>query len=59
MRLKNIREQLSTTREFVSDNDVMIVGLARLPKEYAIIRTVILARESSITLKENLQLQGK
>lgn len=37
----------------------MIVGLAGLPKKYAIIRTVILGRESSITLKEfQAQLLG-
>ncbi|XP_070679346.1 uncharacterized protein [Malus domestica] len=52
LRLKNIREQLTVTRELISDNDVIIAGLAGLPKEYAIIRTVILARESSISLKE-------
>lgn len=38
--------------EPVSDNDVIIAGLAGLPKEYAIIRTVILAKDSSLTLKE-------
>ena len=37
----------------------MIVGLAGLPKEYAVIRTIILARESSITMKEfRAQLLG-
>lgn len=30
----------------------MIVGLAGLPKEYVVISTVILARESILTLKE-------
>ncbi|CAN6721396.1 unnamed protein product [Malus baccata var. baccata] len=59
LRLKNIREQLSAAEEYVSDNDVIIAGLAGLPKDYAIIRTVILARESSITLKEfRAQLLG-
>ncbi|KAB2634323.1 hypothetical protein D8674_038379 [Pyrus ussuriensis x Pyrus communis] len=38
--------------ETISDNDVMIVGLAGLPKEFGVIRTVILARESTLTLKE-------
>ncbi|TQD77854.1 hypothetical protein C1H46_036602 [Malus baccata] len=51
-RLKNIRDQLNAAGEFISDNDVIIAGLAGLPKEYTIIITVILARESSITLKE-------
>ena len=50
--MKNIIEQLSVVDEYISDNDIIIAGLAGLPKEYAIIRTVILARESSITLKE-------
>ncbi|XP_070677940.1 uncharacterized protein [Malus domestica] len=45
------REQLSVVGEYISDNDVIITGLVGLPKEYAIIRIVIRARESSITLK--------
>ena len=45
--------------ETISDNDIIIVGLASLPKEYAVIRTVILARESSITLRKfRAQLLG-
>lgn len=59
LRLKNIRDQLNAAGEFISDNDVIIAGLAGLPKEYAIIRTVILAWESSISLKEfRAQLLG-
>lgn len=43
----------------MSDNDLMIAGLASLPMEYGVIRTIILARESSITLKEfRAQLLG-
>lgn len=38
--------------EVVSENDLIIVALAGLPREYAIIRTIIFARESSISLKE-------
>ncbi|KAM2659497.1 hypothetical protein EV2_022058 [Malus domestica] len=52
LRLKHIREQLSAAGEMVSDNDIMIAGLAGLPKEYEVIRIVILARESILTLKE-------
>ncbi|CAN6728295.1 unnamed protein product [Malus baccata var. baccata] len=52
LRLKHIREQLSAAGESISDNDVMIAGLAGLPREYGVIRTVILARESTLTLKE-------
>lgn len=50
--MKNIREQLTAVGELISDNDVIIASLVVLPKEYAIIRTVILARESSISVKE-------
>ncbi|KAB2626772.1 hypothetical protein D8674_020390 [Pyrus ussuriensis x Pyrus communis] len=52
LRIKSIRDQLMAAGEYVSDNDVMIVALAGLPKEYAIIRTVILARDSNVTMKE-------
>ncbi|CAN6586617.1 unnamed protein product [Malus baccata var. baccata] len=59
LRLKNIRDQLMAAGETVSDNDIIIAGLAGLPKEYGVIRTVILARESSITLREfRAQLLG-
>ncbi|XP_070682523.1 uncharacterized protein [Malus domestica] len=51
-RLKHIRDQLSAVGESISDNDIMIAGLAGLPKEYGVIRTVILAREFTLTLKE-------
>lgn len=37
LRLKAIREQLTAAGESVSNNDIMIVGLAGLPKEYAAI----------------------
>jgi len=52
LRIKSIRDQLMAAGEYVSDNDVMIAALAGLPKEYATIRTVILARESNIVMKE-------
>ena len=52
LRLKAIRDQLTAAGDSVSDNDIMIAALAGLPKEYSVIRTVILARESSITMKE-------
>lgn len=50
-RLKSIRDQLIATGEIVSENDLIIAALAGLPREYAIIRTVILARENTISLK--------
>ncbi|XP_050137709.1 uncharacterized protein LOC126614104, partial [Malus sylvestris] len=53
-RLKSIRDQLLAAGEHISENDFIIVALAGLPKEYAIIRTVILACENTISLKEFL-----
>ncbi|CAN6725826.1 unnamed protein product [Malus baccata var. baccata] len=59
LRLKTIRDQLTAAGELISDNDIIIAGLAGLPKEFSVIRTVILARESAITLKEfRAQLLG-
>ncbi|KAB2600513.1 hypothetical protein D8674_043037 [Pyrus ussuriensis x Pyrus communis] len=52
LRIKTIRDQLMAAGEYVSDNDVMIAALAGLPREYATIRTVILARDSNVTMKE-------
>ena len=52
LRIKTIRDQLMAAGEYVSDNDVMITALAGLPKEYATIRTVILVRDSNVTMKE-------
>ncbi|CAN6677579.1 unnamed protein product [Malus baccata var. baccata] len=52
LKIKSIRDQLMAAGEYVSNNDVMIVALAGLPKEYATIQTVILARDSNVTMKE-------
>ncbi|KAB2607276.1 hypothetical protein D8674_006993 [Pyrus ussuriensis x Pyrus communis] len=52
LRIKSIRDQLIAAGEYIFNNDVMIAALAGLPKEYATIRTVILAREFIITMKE-------
>lgn len=51
-RLKSIRDQLIAAGEKISENDLIIATLTGLPREYAIILTIILARESSISLKE-------
>ncbi|CAN6715701.1 unnamed protein product [Malus baccata var. baccata] len=51
-RLKSISDQLLVAGEHISENDFIIVALVGLPKEYAIIQTVILAREITISLKE-------
>ncbi|KAM2090934.1 hypothetical protein ACFX1T_029487 [Malus domestica] len=48
LRLKNIRDQLIAVGETISDDDIMIARLVGLPKEYGVIRTVILARESRL-----------
>lgn len=50
LKLKSIRDQLTSAGEFISD--IMIAALASLPNEYATIRTMILARDTTIFLKE-------
>lgn len=52
LRIKSIRDQLIAAGEYISDTDVVIAALAGLPKEYATIRTVILTRKSTVTMKE-------
>lgn len=52
LRLKHLKDQLLAVRENVSDSDPIVAALAGLPVEYSIIKTVIVARESPITLKE-------
>lgn len=52
LKLKSIRDQLTVAEEFISNNYVIVAALAGLPKEYATIRTVILANETTITMKE-------
>lgn len=52
MGLKNIRDQLASARERISDNDLMIVVLSGLPAEFEMIRTVILARDTTLSLKD-------
>ncbi|TQD69336.1 hypothetical protein C1H46_045131 [Malus baccata] len=52
LRLKTIKDQLQAVGEKVSDNDLVIAALMGLPSDYDMIRTVILARESPITLGE-------
>ncbi|CAN6695551.1 unnamed protein product [Malus baccata var. baccata] len=52
LRLKSLKDQLLAAGERVSDNDLIVAALAGLPSEYNMIKTVIVAQESSITLKE-------
>ncbi|CAL2235003.1 unnamed protein product [Prunus armeniaca] len=52
LRLKHIRDQLCTTDVLISDDDFVIAALNGLPPEYAIIKTVLIAYDSPITLKD-------
>lgn len=56
LRIKSIKDQLTTAGEYISENDVIIFALVGLPKEYVIIRIVILARQSTIFMKEFKEL---
>ncbi|KAI5319029.1 hypothetical protein L3X38_038737 [Prunus dulcis] len=52
LRLKHIRDQLRAAAVHISDDDFVIAALNGLPPEYAIIKTLLIARDSPITLKE-------
>lgn len=52
LKLKHLKDQLLAAGETVSNNDLIVTELAGLPAEYNIIYTVIVARESPITIKE-------
>ncbi|CAN6679963.1 unnamed protein product [Malus baccata var. baccata] len=52
LKLKAIRDQLISAGERVSENDLVIVVLTGLPQEFDMIRTVILARDTPISLKD-------
>ncbi|XP_070672214.1 uncharacterized protein [Malus domestica] len=52
LRLKHLKDQLLAARENISKNDLIVAALAGLLAEYNMIRTVIVAQESLITLKE-------
>ncbi|CAN6695377.1 unnamed protein product [Malus baccata var. baccata] len=52
LRLKGLKDQLLAAGEIVSDNDLIVAALAGLPSEYNMIKIVIVARESPLTLKE-------
>lgn len=44
--LKGIKDQLITAGEKITENDLVIVALFRLPTEFEMIKTVIPARET-------------
>ncbi|XP_020424449.1 uncharacterized protein LOC109950310 [Prunus persica] len=50
--LKHIRDQLSAANVLILDDDFVIAALNGLPPKYAIIKTVLIARDSSITLND-------
>ncbi|KAM1241102.1 hypothetical protein ACFX2J_046339 [Malus domestica] len=59
LRLKGIRDQLVAAGEKVTENDLVIAALSGLPSEFETIRTVILARDTPISLTDfRAQLLG-
>ncbi|KAB2632602.1 hypothetical protein D8674_028849 [Pyrus ussuriensis x Pyrus communis] len=52
LRLKAIKDQLQAAGEKMTDNDLIIATLTRLPSNYDMIRTNILSRDLPITLKD-------
>ncbi|CAL2270480.1 unnamed protein product [Prunus armeniaca] len=52
LRIKTTRDQLVAVGERIIDDDVVITALNGLPEDYDMIRTVLLARDSTIGLKD-------
>ncbi|CAL2231318.1 unnamed protein product [Prunus armeniaca] len=52
--LKHIRDQLAYAAIKISDNDFMISALNGLPYEYDMIKTILIARDSSIDFRAQL-----
>lgn len=52
LRLKQLKDQLLFAGETISNNDLIVVALAGLPIEYNMIRTMIVATKSPITIEE-------
>ncbi|KAL6269518.1 hypothetical protein ACE6H2_026429 [Prunus campanulata] len=52
LRLKHIRDQLHSAGVKISDDDFVIAALNGLPPEYDIIKTVLIARDTSLSLKD-------
>ncbi|BBH07344.1 hypothetical protein Prudu_019255 [Prunus dulcis] len=52
LRLKHIRDQLAAAGFKLSDDDIIIAALNGLPQEFDMIKTVLIARETPIALKE-------
>ncbi|KAM5556359.1 hypothetical protein ABKV19_023985 [Rosa sericea] len=52
LRIKHVRDQLQSVGVSIADEDIVVVTLNGLPDEYSMIKTVIRARDSSISLKD-------
>lgn len=52
LRLKGIKDQLIFASEKISDSDYIIVVLSGLRADFVVIKTVILARDSIMSLKD-------
>lgn len=52
LHLKHVRDQLTQAGVKVSNDDLMIATLNGLPPEYDMIKIVLIARDSSISLKD-------
>ncbi|XP_008232570.1 PREDICTED: uncharacterized protein LOC103331702 [Prunus mume] len=52
LRLQHLRDQLTVAGVKLTDDDIIIPALNGLPGEFDIIKTVIFARETPITMKE-------
>lgn len=50
--LKSLKDQLLAVGETISDNDLIVAAFVGLPLKCNMIKTVIVARETYITLKE-------
>lgn len=52
LRLKHLRDQLSAAGIKLSDDDVIIAALNGLPPEFDIIKTILVARDTPVSLKD-------
>lgn len=52
LRIKHARDQLNSVGVHMLDEDIIVVTLNGLPDEYAMIKTVIRARDTAIPLKD-------
>ncbi|KAB2600341.1 hypothetical protein D8674_010612 [Pyrus ussuriensis x Pyrus communis] len=55
LQIKVLKDQLLAAGEVVSESDLIVAALAGLPAEFNMIRIVIVARETPISLKETAE----